>query len=577
MVRSATLSFAVILVSALVQPGGFFAHAETSDDDALRTVAEVGTIGETLELLSRGANPNAPDEHGRTAVHYAADRGAEGIMQLLLEAGGDPNRRDKHDDTPLHLAAYAPDPPLPVSSSIVLIRMLLNAGADAGATNSRGRTPLHLAAYGHNFPDGVADLLDHGGAPNRQDQSGDTALHIAVAHNAYPAVVRALLAGGADPGIENGDRLTPLQLLAARGPDMGASASLLLAAGADPDRKYANGDTMLHAAIRRSTDGYPGIAQALLDGGAEPCVRGSQDYLPYEIAVEGGIIHQALDRADGHDLACPDTESARQEEEGVPALSTDEWRRIQSALADRGFDPGPADGMPGPRTHSAVEAWQRSEGYAATGALTEAQAGELLAGAPEPQSTVSSFGPGWIVADNQSCQLYSEQHKQKGTVTSVTWSGDCADGKASGEGTAVFRGVGDYGERRFEGFMHDGWPFYGQSNVRLPDGMARTCEIYMGSIVPETCTPWQKATAAQTGDDAPADASEPACTMWWATVRVTTNFDEGGISQGAGKDREEAEAEAMRQCEGYGQQISEASGGTHRVTSCQPAGSECLD
>ncbi len=370
---------------------------------------------EVQTLLARGANPDAPDENGRTAVHYAADRGAEYIVQLLLEAGGDPNRRDAHGDTPLHLAAYAPDPPLLVPGSIVVIRVLLNAGADAAATNARGQTPLHLAAYGHDSPNGVAALLEHGGAPDRKDEAGDKALHIAAAHIAHPAVVGALLAGGAGPGIVNNDRLTPLQLLAARGPDMGASASLLLAAGAAPDRKYSNGDTMLHAVIRRSTSGFDRIAQALLDGGAEPCVRGSQDYLPYEIAEEGGIIHQALDRADGHDLACPgqDTESAHQDGESAPALSADEWRAIQSALADRGFDPGPVDGMPGSRTRSAVEAWQRGEGYAATGALTQEQAGELLAGALGPQSPVSSFGPGWIVADNQPCQLYSEQHRQK--------------------------------------------------------------------------------------------------------------------------------------------------------------------
>ncbi len=106
--------------------------------------------------------------------------------------------------------------------------------------------------------------------------------------------------------------------------------------------------------------------------------------------------------------------------------------------------------------------------------------------------------------------------------------------------------------------------------------MARTCDFRNGWLAPETCTLWQK-TVALTSDDAPADASEPACTMWLATVQVTTDFDEGGISQGFGRDRGEAEAEAMRQCEGYGEAISEASGGVTRVTGCQPAGSECTD
>ena len=36
-------------------------------------------------------------------------------------------------------------------------------------------------------------------------------------------------------------------------------------------------------------------------------------------------------------------------------------RRIQRALSDRGFDPGPADGVLGPRTHSALAAWRNSQ------------------------------------------------------------------------------------------------------------------------------------------------------------------------------------------------------------------------
>ena len=59
---------------------------------------------------------------------------------------------------------------------------------------------------------------------------------------------------------------------------------------------------------------------------------------------------------------------------GAAAMTREERRRVQSALAAQGFDPGPADGVFGARTHRAIKAWQASNGYAATGALTEAQA-----------------------------------------------------------------------------------------------------------------------------------------------------------------------------------------------------------
>ncbi len=80
---------------------------------------------------------------------------------------------------------------------------------------------------------------------------------------------------------------------------------MLIGAGADPDRRYPNGEAPLHAAIR--TGGYRGkveVAEALLAGGADPCARDGQDLIPYSIAREGGEIHQALDRADGYDRAC---------------------------------------------------------------------------------------------------------------------------------------------------------------------------------------------------------------------------------------------------------------------------------
>ncbi len=37
-------------------------------------------------------------------------------------------------------------------------------------------------------------------------------------------------------------------------------------------------------------------------------------------------------------------------------------RRIQSALAERGYDPGPVDGRSGPRTRAAIAAYQRDHG-----------------------------------------------------------------------------------------------------------------------------------------------------------------------------------------------------------------------
>ena len=53
-------------------------------------------------------------------------------------------------------------------------------------------------------------------------------------------------------------------------------------------------------------------------------------------------------------------------------------RRIQRALEDHGFDPGPVDGILGPRTSSALWAWKVSQGFEPGGFVTYEQLCEFL-------------------------------------------------------------------------------------------------------------------------------------------------------------------------------------------------------
>ena len=54
-------------------------------------------------------------------------------------------------------------------------------------------------------------------------------------------------------------------------------------------------------------------------------------------------------------------------------------QQVQGALANAGFDPGPADGDFGPKTRRAIQAWQRANGHAETGYLTRDQLRSILA------------------------------------------------------------------------------------------------------------------------------------------------------------------------------------------------------
>jgi len=77
------------------------------------------------------------DDKKRSALHFAASRGADELVHLLLQQGADPNAQDCNGNTPLHLAAC--------THHIRVITILLRFGADVKMTDLSGKTPLHLS------------------------------------------------------------------------------------------------------------------------------------------------------------------------------------------------------------------------------------------------------------------------------------------------------------------------------------------------------------------------------------------------------------------------------------------------
>jgi ankyrin repeat protein len=55
-------------------------------------------------LLNNGANVNAIDNKGRTALILASENGAAGIVQILLEKGADINAQNFYGETALTYA-----------------------------------------------------------------------------------------------------------------------------------------------------------------------------------------------------------------------------------------------------------------------------------------------------------------------------------------------------------------------------------------------------------------------------------------------------------------------------------------
>ena len=75
----------------------------------------------------------------------------------------------------------------------------------------------------------------------------------------------------------------------------------------------------------------------------------------------------------------------------VLALNGSEIAHAQTALRDRGHDPGAIDGVMGPQTSAALEAYQRAQGLSATGRLDEATRARLAA--PLQAGTAPSASP----------------------------------------------------------------------------------------------------------------------------------------------------------------------------------------
>lgn len=142
-------------------------------------------------LLKQGADVNAAQGDGMTALHWAAMYGAADEAKMLMFAGARLDAVTRNGNyTPLHLAAKA--------GNVAVIRALLERGANpSAATSSGGALPLHFAAE-NGSAEAVEAILEKGAAVDaRENAFGQTALMWAAAYNRV-AAIEALVKHGAD-------------------------------------------------------------------------------------------------------------------------------------------------------------------------------------------------------------------------------------------------------------------------------------------------------------------------------------------------------------------------------------------
>ncbi len=146
-------------------------------------------------LIDEGADVNAAQGDGMTALHWVAERGDIEIAKLLISAGANAKAGTRIGGyTPLHLAAK--------HAHGGIAALLLGAGGDADVlTLNTGATPLHLAASAAGGEEVVSLLIEHGAHVDaRERSSGQTPLMFAASYNRALSIER-LLNGGADPAL----------------------------------------------------------------------------------------------------------------------------------------------------------------------------------------------------------------------------------------------------------------------------------------------------------------------------------------------------------------------------------------
>jgi len=196
-------------------------RTEISAYSGLHRAVHFDDAPEIQRLIAQGADLEARDNHGRTAVHIAAFASNENALRLLAAAGSDMNALEDQAYDVVTIAAVANDP------EMMVLALELGNRPDLITSPYIGTALIAAAHLGHVQ---VVRILANGGAPlDHINNLGWTALIEAVILGDggpdHIATVEILLVAGADRDITDDAGVSPLQHALERG--YGEIASLL--------------------------------------------------------------------------------------------------------------------------------------------------------------------------------------------------------------------------------------------------------------------------------------------------------------------------------------------------------------
>lgn len=224
-------------------------------------------------LIIAGADPNAQDVSGFSALMFAVSTGNEAIVDYLLDQGANP---DATDESGYNALIYS----ILYDHSHIFFR-LLPITHNVDHQNNEGHTALFLVAQSGDTSMAQA-LIDQGSDLHLQDEAGMQALHHAVAFGHF-YMTDMLIFYGADVNARDHGGATPLHLAAFYGQD--EIAGLLMEMGGQPNPKDKQGNTPLMAATANyqlQTVWY------LIESGADLSVHNDEGHTALSLAMTLG-------------------------------------------------------------------------------------------------------------------------------------------------------------------------------------------------------------------------------------------------------------------------------------------------
>ncbi|MFZ5867999.1 MAG: ankyrin repeat domain-containing protein [Thermodesulfobacteriota bacterium] len=275
---------------------------------ALERASDAGHVKVVELLLGKGARVNGTNPYGCSLV-LAASRGHLGVVELLVGTGPDVNTQGANGSTPLMVAAW--------NGHSEVVKYLLAKGADANVKNEDCYTPLN--GYSPVTPDVGKLLLDTGAEVDARNREGQTAL-MKAAWQGHSELVKLLLERRADVNAQDAHGVTPLMEASGRGYlDV---VKLLLEKGAERNIKTRNGvtavnwaadwskpevaktilmmagevnardDTGVTPLMEAAGRGYLGVVKALLEKGADVNVKDKYGWNALTWAAQGGHMEE---------------------------------------------------------------------------------------------------------------------------------------------------------------------------------------------------------------------------------------------------------------------------------------------